>query len=285
MRTKNETNRIKINNAFRSNGCLQPNDRAVLRIHSRSDFNVYFLSDLHCGAVECNYDFLAQAIRTISKDRHSLVVIGGDTIEAIPRGYKINEDGQHCPVDEQIAKTIRYLRPIAKQIVVMFKGNHNLKSRGETVDTDFIIAEGLGVPYKTVPSMILIKTSKGIIRLAGGHGKLCNKDQDAELRRVREIFPHASVYFLGHTHALFAKPVGALVYTDDGVEKWDPAWFVRTGNFLNYAEYARYSFMPPQRSGFVQMSIKNGKVITGTIITDEDIQHGTFKKQELLKAA
>lgn len=245
--------------------------RGVVYKYNQSSFNIYFLSDLHCGSMDCNYELLQGTIKLIQKDKKALVILGGDTIEGIPRGYKINEEGQHCPIDMQIARTIKYLKPIAKKIVVMFSGNHNTKARGESVDSDFMIATALNVPYKTVPTLIQIHTPQGTIKLAGGHGKGFSANQDTELDKVRKVFPYANAYFLGHTHALYVKQVESLKYDENGVEEWDPVYYMRTGNFVNYAEYARYSVLPPQRSGCVKLIIKKGRIVSGDVLTDTNI--------------
>jgi predicted phosphodiesterase len=248
---------------------ILPITQGICLNHKHSKFNLYFISDLHCGATECNYELLDKAIDMIKGDKTSLLIIGGDTIEAIPRGYKINEEGQHCSIDAQIARTARALKPLSDKTIVMFKGNHNSKSRGESVDSDLMIAEIMGVPYKTVPTVIQIKTPKGLIKLAGAHGKSTNKNNDLELEQLRKIYPGCQMYFLGHTHALYCKQTGALVYDKQGNEDWDPVWLIRTGNFLNYAEYSRYELYAPQRSGFIQMQINNGLVTGGRAITDD----------------
>lgn len=260
----------------RTNGTWQlPTFMGMVRHHKHSSFNLYFISDLHCGAVDCNYALLKNCVDMIAKDKKALVIVGGDTIEAIPNGYYINAEGQHCSLDEQISKTSLYLEPIRDKIVVMFKGNHNTKSRGESIDSDFMIAQMLQVPYKTVPTMIQIHTPSGTVKAAGGHGNSTTKNNDLELESVRKIYPGACMYFLGHTHVLYCKQSGALQYTPNGEEVWDPVWYLRTGNFLNYSDYARYAMYAPQRSGFIKMEIKGGKVIDGHTITDD-----FFKKEK-----
>lgn len=265
MENKYERERIK--------GTTQlPLDKGLAFDVPYSSFNIYMLSDLHCGAMECNYKLLDDVFTMIEEDRNAVVVVGGDTIEAIPRGYKINEEGQHCSIDAQIARTINEFKRIQKKVKIMFKGNHNTKARGESIDSDFVIANALGVPYKTVPSVIIVRTPKGNIRLAGGHGRSGASNSDLELEKVMKIFPGCDIYFLGHNHALYAKQYGALVYDEYGNEHWAPAWVCRTGNFLNYAEYARYSFYAPQRSGCIKFKVKNGKVVAGYAITEADFK-------------
>lgn len=247
-------------------------DRAIVRKHPHSEFNIYLMSDLHCGAMECDYTLLENAVNLIADDKKALVILGGDLIEAIPRGYKINEEGQHCGIDQQIALTINELKKVQNKIIAIFKGNHNTKARGESIDSDFIIAQALSAPYKTVPSMIHVSTPKGTIKLAGGHGHSTARNSDAELEQVRKIYPNAHIYFLGHDHSLYCKHVGGLVYDDDGHEHWERVWFARTGSFLKYAEYARYAMYAPKRTGFIKLTVSNGEIKTGSVITEDSFK-------------
>lgn len=238
----------------------------------KPNFNLYFWSDQHFGANECNYELARNIVNLIKKDKHAYVILGGDLIEAIPRNYKISERGQSVTPDLQIAETSKQLKVISKKIVVLFKGNHNTQSRGESVDSDFLIAQYLNCPYKTTPTVIQFKTTQGTIKVAGGHGKSSAKNGDLELELLRKIYPGCNIYFLGHNHMLYAKRMGALQYTSEGNEKWDESWLVRTGNCLNYPEYARYGILPPQRSGCIKFEIRNGKIKEGYDITEEDFK-------------
>lgn len=248
--------------------CFVPINKGIV-VEAPKDFDLYVLSDLHCGAAECNYELLRAMIKEIKGNRKARVILGGDVIEAIPRGYKIDERGQDVPPDAQVVITSKYLKPIAPKIICSFKGNHNTNARGESMDSDFLLAELLKVPYKTVPGVVQFKTPKGVVKVAGGHGKSGAKNGDIELEKLRNIFPNCSAYFLGHTHMLYAKHVGALKYDEGGNEHWDSSWFARTGNCLNYAEYARYSFYSPQRSGCVMFEIRNGQIVEGHALTDK----------------
>lgn len=248
-------------------GSYVPMNQGVIHKHPYKNFNLYFWSDQHFGAVECNYELAKDIVDMIKKDKTSLVVLGGDTMEAIPKGYKYDDTrGQDVPPDVQILETAKHLEPVAKQVVCLFKGNHNIQMRGESIDSDLMLASSLKIKYKTVPTVIQVKVPNGVIKLAGGHGRSGAKNGDTELQTVRTIYPNCDIYFLGHNHQLYAKQIGAIKYDVDGNEEWDSSWFVRTGNCLSYAEYARYSFYNPQRSGCVRFSIKDGKI-------DEDGVH------------
>lgn len=249
------------------NNTFIPINKGIV-IHTQADKDLYLWSDQHFGANECNYELAHNIFNEIKTNKKALVILGGDLIEAIPRGYKISERGQASTPDEQIILTTRQLEPIKSKIIVMFKGNHNTQARGESVDSDMVMAANLGVAYKTVPAVIQIITPNGTVKLAGGHGRSGAKNGDLELEQLRKIFPGCHVYFLGHNHMLYAKRSGSLIYDRNGKEHWENAWFTRTGNCLNYAEYARYGVMTPQQSGCVKFEIRAGKVEEAVLITE-----------------
>ncbi len=260
-------------------GVAVPINQGLL-VNCKPDFNLFLWSDQHFGANECNYELAGHIVSEIKNDKNAVVVLGGDLTEAIPRGYKISERGQRDNPDDQIVETSTRLKPIRDKIKLIFKGNHNLLSRGESTDTDYIIASNLNVPYKTVPTVIQFVTSRGTVRAAGGHGSSGAKNGDIELETLKKIFPGCQIYFLGHNHQLYAKQSGSLVYDSEGKEHWEESWIVRTGNCLNYAEYARYSLYAPQRSGCIKFEIRSGKIHRAVEITD---QYFTEKEKRVVR--
>ena len=241
-----------------------------LVLSAKKDFDLYIFSDIHVGAMEFNKVLFQDAVAHAHCNPKARVILSGDLIEGIPRGHKISERGQYSTPDFQIAEFIRLIDPIKHKIDLIYKGNHNPESRGESIDSDFVIAQQLKVPYKTVPTVIQYKTAVGAVRVCGGHGKSGAVNPDTELFKLSKIFPNNQIYHLGHTHHLYAKHMGTITFNAEGNEDWIDSWFVRSGNFLNYAEYARYSFYPPQRSGFPLMQIRNGKVTNGLILTSSE---------------
>ncbi len=243
-----------------------------LVLEVNSDFDLYLWSDIHVGAMEFNIELFKNSINHLKKNKMGRVILAGDLIEGIPRGYKISERGQYSTPDFQIEEFQRLIKPVQDRVDIIYKGNHNTESRGESIDSDFIIAQMLNVPYKTVPTVVQYLTKKGVIKVCGGHGKSGAVNPDLELERLAKIFPDNHIYHLGHTHHLYAKQTGALRYDEQGKEQWVERWISRTGNFLNYAEYARYSFYTPQRSGFPIFKVRNGQIMEAIVITDDDFK-------------
>ena len=90
------------------------------------------------------------------------------------------------------------------------------------------------------------------ITSVSGQGKSGAQNGDLELDKLAAVYSQGDVFFLGHNHQLYAKPVDSIV-----VEMFEEAlhrrWYVRGGSFLRYAEYARYSVYPIVRTGWITM--------------------------------
>lgn len=230
-------------------------------IKARKDFDLFLTSDWHAGHEACYYEGLKQLVKDIRKDPLARVRIGGDQMEITPPGHHDGGRNSDSYIDGQIIRTGKALESIKGQIDIIYGGNHG-KARLVKVgiDPDLILASNLGVPYATAPMVTQYITSRGTIRVCGGHGRGCAQDSMRELRRMREIYPNCDLYHLGHDHSLFAEPDGAMEYDDKGEEYWSPAWMCRTGSFLRYAEYARYGMYRPKPTGYLVAHIRSGKI-------------------------
>ena len=113
----------------------------------------------------------------------------------------------------------------------------------------------MNVPYYIMPGYSKIIVDGQQWNLVSGHGKGGGKNGDLELEKMAQVYSQGDVFFLGHNHQLYAKPIDSL-RIDDKKEALHRRWFVRGGSFLRYAEYARYSFYPVVRTGWVTMQFK-----------------------------
>jgi len=95
--------------------------------------------------------------------------------------------------------------------------------------------------------------------LVTGHGKSGAKNGDTELDKMAAVYSEGDVFFLGHNHQLYAKPLDSLKIVDKG-EEIHRRWYCRGGSFLKYADYARYSFYPMIRTGWVTLEFREDKI-------------------------
>ena len=76
---------------------------------------------------------------------------------------------------------------------------------------------------------------------------------------MASVYSEGDVFILGHNHQLYAKPVDSL-RVESMEERIKRRWFCRGGSFLKYAEYARYSFYPLVRTGWVTIRIEEDDI-------------------------
>ena len=122
-----------------------------------------------------------------------------------------------------------------------------------------VLSSELNVPYFKMPGYSKITIGKSDWNLVSGHGKSGAKNGDLELNNMAAVYSEGDVFFLGHNHQLYVKPMDSLVIKDDE-ETLRRRWYVRGGSFLRYAEYARYSFYPLVRTGWVTMEFTESRI-------------------------
>lgn len=247
---------------YRNRGTNQIPMSKGLVVQVPDSFDLFLMSDLHAGSEACDYDGLREAIARCKSSRNARMILGGDQMEMTPPGHHDGGRNSDSDPDHQIIRTAKALEPIKGKIDLIYSGNHG-KHRFMAkvgIDPDLLLASMLDAQYSTVPTVVRYVTSKGHLKVCGGHGKSGGRNWQAELERMQAIYPNCNLYHLGHTHDLAAEQAGALEYDKHGDEYWSPSWLCRTGSFLKYAEYARYGFMKPKPTGYLIAKIRAGRI-------------------------
>ena len=126
-------------------------------------------------------------------------------------------------------------------------------------DVSKVMSDILRVPYYRMPGYTRIKVGDAEWYFVSGHGKSGGKNGDLELDKMAAVYSDGDVFFLGHNHQLYAKPVDSLKVVKNE-EEIHRRWYCRGGSFLKYAEYARYSFFPIVRTGWVTLEFNEKKI-------------------------
>ena len=237
------------------------NPGKVFRFESDNITRVHGLTDIHVGANEFDVKKFEQAVKVIEKDDNARWFGNGDLLELIPPHYKISQRGQNIPPDEQYLVFIRLVETIKDKCLFIRGGNHDFIRSFNILDLDIckLIASELDVPYFKMPgySQIVIKGTEW--KLVSGHGKSGGKNGDLELDKMAAVYSDGDLFFLGHNHQLYAKPIDSL-RIDECEETLHRRWYIRGGSFLRYAEYARYSMFPIIRTGWVTMEFTESDI-------------------------
>ena len=126
-------------------------------------------------------------------------------------------------------------------------------------DVTKIMADMIGVPYFRLPGYSTVRVGDKVWNLVTGHGKSGGKNGDTELDKMAAVYSDGDVFFLGHNHQLYSKPLDSLRIVGKK-EKIHRRWYCRGGSFLEYADYARYSFFPMIRTGWVTLEFMEDKI-------------------------
>ena len=226
----------------------------VFRYESDKVIRVHGLTDVHVGANEFDLKKFQEAVKKIYEDDNAVWFGNGDLLELIPPHYKISQRGQEIPPDEQYLTFLQLVRTLKDKCLYIRGGNHDYLRSFNILDLDIckIIASEMNVPYYKMPGYSKIVCKGREWSMVSGHGKSGAKNGDLELDKLAAVYSQGDVFFLGHNHQLYAKPVDSII-VDGKEESLHRRWYIRGGSFLRYAEYARYSMYPIVRTGWITM--------------------------------
>ncbi|MFQ6609322.1 MAG: hypothetical protein ACE5D7_00840 [Fidelibacterota bacterium] len=238
---------------------INPGD--ILRLEFDKTIRLHGFTDVHVGANEFHREKFQEAVKKVKDDPDAYWFGNGDLIECIPPNYKIPQRGQYSEVDDQIQEFLNLVRPIADKCIFLRGGNHDSLRSIRLLGADVVklVARELSVPYYRMPGYTQIVINGTRWNLASGHGKSGAKNGDLELGKMQDVYSQAHVCFLGHDHKLYIKPMDSL-RIDGHEERLFRRWWIRGGSFLKYAEYARYSFYPIIRTGWVTMEFSKDNI-------------------------
>jgi len=230
----------------------------ILEVDGGEGIRIHGLTDVHVGAVEHDFKKFKEAVDIIEKDDNARWFGNGDLLELIPPHYKINQRGQDIPPEEQYLEFSRLVAPIKDKCLFIRGGNHDYIRSFNILDFDVckVLAKEIGVPYYRMPGYTRINVDGSSYNLVSGHGKSGGKNGDLELDKMAAVYSQGDVFFLGHNHQLYVKPMDSLIIGDDNTEEMKRRWYIRGGSFLRYADYARYSFFPIIRTGWTTIEFK-----------------------------
>jgi len=234
----------------------------VLEVKSDYVMRIHGLTDIHVGAVDFRRDKFLEAVKEIYEDPNARWFGNGDMLECIPPNYKIVQRGQVISPDEQHLAFMDLIRPIQDKCIFIRGGNHDYLRSINMLDYDVsrMIARDMDVPYFELPGYLRVNISGREWYMASGHGASGAKNGDLELDKMRDVYSMGDIFYLGHNHQLYAKPIDSLGIDEDGRETLKRCWYIRGGSFLGYAHYVRYRLMRVARAGWVVMEFKKDDI-------------------------
>lgn len=232
---------------------------SILKFKFDKDIKIVPLFDVHVGSPHFNEKAFLETIDYIQKNKRVYWILDGDCCDNITPG-KINPYGQTSEPHTQLQKIIKYLEPIKHRGLFMLDGNHLQRTKKQAyMDASELLAQMLDIPYAGIGGYVEVKVGKQKYLLATQHGYYVAKNSELELFRLKEVYPKAHMYLLGHDHQLFARPKVFLSIDENGNEVEEIKYFMRGGNYLNYANYARERLYSLQPSGSLSIHLFKDK--------------------------
>jgi predicted phosphodiesterase len=242
---------------------IEPGD--ILEYKTDKSFKLHCATDIHHGAIEHHWEKFEEFVEEVDSDPKARWFMNGDNIELIPPNYKISQRGQAMEPDQQHITFIKRIEKIADKLIFIRGGNHDMTRSINLLgfDVSKVMADILRVPYYRLPGYTRIKVGNQTWYFVSGHGKSGAKNGDLELDKMAAVYSDGDIFFLGHNHQLYAKPVDSLK-VENSEERIHRRWYCRGGSFLQYADYARYSFFPIVRTGWVTVEFTDKKIKSWT---------------------
>ena len=221
------------------------------------DHNIYFIGDFHEGSKAQSASGVEEAIEIIRKDRIGQAVVMGDLCDAIllkDKRFALSTiDSKKTSMISQYGSITKKLKPIARKIIGIHTGNHDLKLERAGVG-DFVkdyACEQLKVPYLAYSSVVSVVSNKkgggrrykvftshgwGVLKSAADDLIRAHSNKLLTLkRRLKHKFGGASAMIMGNAHQLIVSPPrgGLYLVAEGGVVKQRYTIEVHEGAYID----------------------------------------------------
>lgn len=239
---------------------VNPEKGLIIQAKKLKNIEIVGLTDIHFGAIGHHIKKFKKALEYILKEKNRFVFLNGDNLDYVPPSYKFTQEDQNLKPMEQLKGLIEILKPLKNRLLWIKGGNHDTdrSMKVSQIDIIEILARELNVPYYPSVGFIKIVTKERVTKIIAAHGNRVNKNPDLELDAMRNIYAGADIYYCGHDHSLYVKPVEFLMF--NGKEHLSRQWYIRGGSFLKFGSYARLKNLSLRRIGFTSIIIKGNQL-------------------------
>jgi hypothetical protein len=275
----------------------------VINVLLPSSHELIPCGDKHLGTTLSYTDGVEELYDYILKRKNRYHIDLGDRIEAITvddKRFAVESDGKVPVPLQQALEALRQDKRIAKRLICMLIGNHELKLRKFGNLTEFMAAElskvkGSEVSYGTYTAVIRVSDEFGLLYnlfISHGFGSFNSKAKDYEQfqgnrraglkNKLRFKAGDCAIMAMGHTHQLFITPPTNQLYLTYGQGKpaqhyleWngnnknyidpDNRWYVSAGSFLKlYGDgigYGEVAGYNPVETGYPIIQVVDRKIV------------------------
>lgn len=234
-----------------------------LIVHNFNDgINIFPVSDVHYGALECLSDEWKNFCKMIEANPNNYVILGGDLINNNVRtcGF-VNPFAEKIRPREQKKHMVEMLKPIQDRILCAVSGNHERRTlKDDDIDLTYDILAKLDIEHLYRENMAFMKVSLGergwregtplvsytfaVTHGAGGGiytGATVNRNE-----RFGNIIDGCDCLIVGHTHkGTVSKPSKIVIDAKNNTVRMKPYTVISSVSWLNYGGYAMQKMLLP----------------------------------------
>lgn len=240
-------------------------DLIVHHLPAAQEAKIYFVGDLHVGAIECNRNAWEDFCGKILADKHSYLCILGDLLDNGTKQSVTNCFEASMRPREQKKYLMNSLKPLTERILCLCRGNHEERNRDVDDDPLYDIACKLDLEDIYRPNACFLKLNFG--SRSAGHGRekpfqsyvLCvthgsgggvlsgatiNRNE-----RFSYILEGVDVLAVGHTHkGIISKPAKISVDPSHNLITQKSMTVVSCCSWLSYGGYALKKMLIPHQA-------------------------------------
>lgn len=220
---------------------------------SAKEIEIIPVGDIHIGQKAHKGRHFLKTLQYIQAKKNRYWFYMGDGPEnAMPGEGTMLYDQSMMP-NEQMQALIGHFKKISGKCLGGIIGNHEMRSiRTALMDPVSQMFSALGIleRYFSVGGMFRAIVGSQQYYLTFYHGYKGSKNNPfIEFPDRQETHPESDIICLGHTHNLCYRPNVCLTIDDKNQEHALMKYWVRTGTYLGYADYARFAGYKPGRVG------------------------------------
>lgn len=223
---------------------------------------MYPMSDIHKGSPAHHRNRWHEWIDYIAHEPNSTLILNGDLFNVAIVGSKSDVYTEEMTVQDAVEEMAEELRPVQDKIDGIDPGNHEgrlIKLTG--LDPAKLVAWHLGAPYFKTAAIIVYQVGEVEYEVfvrhgTGGGGKRPGSKANAMEDQARVIV--ADAYVTGHVHSQMIFPEEVFVRDGDRYTR-RRQYFVGSGSFLRYEDYAAEKGMPPTKIGAPRIRLEGSR--------------------------
>lgn len=211
--------------------------------------SLYPLGDVHLGAATHNGRKWGEWLRYLEQTPNASLLGTGDFLNTAIIGSKSDVYDEKLTVGEAKRRLRRQLQPLADdgRIDALMPGNHEDRITRATGDCPIRdVCDTLDVAYVQASALLVYKVGTQEYEVFIRHGT-GNGQSLATLAKSGQVI-RADIYVTGHTHRQAVTADDFFSRRGGRVER-EKRYFVSSGSFLGYENYAAQRGYPPSRIG------------------------------------